>query len=574
MADYEFRPIGPEATAIDGLFTDFERFDPTKDYSVAELLQFITGKASLSSILLAVQRLVEKTYQENAEAGFSNLEVLTARGGYDNLNKRIESVINLIDAKLQEKKVGIEGLDLELWEIIKGDRPMPGAELGSIITEMLSDKAITGLKLADNYRMADNWITDTNATLENYTKDGNYMVDTKVADNPTKKLAMLNNETTKTLIAHNLLRVRQEITSVYGGTEKYFRTFTKNLDTGEITLKSEWVPIGMVNHITQAKDNFNAIAKTWTATNVDLNTIYQQGVHLINNANATNMPINQMGILKVNNAFASDNSTGSRFIEQTFTTLVEPVRSFKRTIFADPLNANFTDGYVRAWQEITNPIGNAWFGKKWVALGTSITARPINYANYVKDILGLQLENRGYSSGGLTTIAPKGNMTMQRAKEIEDFDGLLTVEMIPNDYGFPLGVLGDKTEDTFYGCLYTLADTLQKRTTARIVWIISTTAYTRADGTRRDVLSNVLTNGTWEMRKAVKEVGELFSIPVINAGGESGLGGWVQNSQTMADNIHHLELGAQIKGEYVAKQLTTIQPFPDTLNLASDITTA
>lgn len=93
MADYEFRPIGPEATAIDGLFNDFENFDPNKDYTVSELLGFITSKAALSSIFLSIQQLIEKTYEANANAGYTNLDVELAKGAFSTLAERLDDIL-------------------------------------------------------------------------------------------------------------------------------------------------------------------------------------------------------------------------------------------------------------------------------------------------------------------------------------------------------------------------------------------------------------------------------------------------------------------------------------------------
>src|SRR5699024_1380214 len=125
-----------------------------------------------------------------------------------------------------------------------------------------------------------------------------------------------------------------------------------------------------------------------------------------------------------------------------------------------------------------------------------------------------------------------------------------------------------------YGCLYQAFSKAQQNTTARIV--VLTMASQWADtGTqnRRDVATQwtQFTVTRQHTRKAIMDVAAWFSLPVIDVQGESGIGGWVQNSQTTYDHIHPTKLGGDMIGMYVAKQIDSrIQPFPDDLMLASD----
>ena len=213
---------------------------------------------------------------------------------------------------------------------------------------------------------------------------------------------------------------------------------------------------------------------------------------------------------------------------------------------------------------------NKYVGMRWVALGTSMTSRG-EYVNHVANKLSLDLDNRGVGSGGITTHASAGNTTMQAVESIEDFKGIVSIEVGPNDWrGCPLGVLGDRNESTWYGAVDKVCRTISQRTSARAFFITSTTGAFQLqadfDESKRRDLYETNTHGHKyiEYVNAVKEVAQHYSIPVCDVFGESGLGSYHMNDKTLSDHIHLTDLGGDIWGNHIANFLNyKFAPFPN-----------
>ena len=215
---------------------------------------------------------------------------------------------------------------------------------------------------------------------------------------------------------------------------------------------------------------------------------------------------------------------------------------------------------------------NDFYGMKHVALGTSLTFRN-KVVSVISENLGTVLDNRGVGGGGITTSAGAGNTTMQEVDNLEDFKGLLTIDIGANDGNHPMGEWGDTTDDTWYGALYKLFEKVTQKTTARCVVIIMPPVYLNGDSTRKEPIDiwHGSSKTMWQVRRhnAIKEMAAIFGIPVIDAAENAGLGGYHQNSQTFIDHIHHSDLGGRIIGDYCSKQIANINAFPDELRLAT-----
>src|SRR5699024_6122880 len=163
---------------------------------------------------------------------------------------------------------------------------------------------------------------------------------------------------------------------------------------------------------------------------------------------------------------------------------------------------------------------------------------------------------------GITSHASAGNVTMQRVETIEDFKGIVSIELGANDWrGCPLGEIGDREETTWYGAVDKVCRTITKNTSARPFFILSPrSVFTlNADFNEDDRRDLYETNSDGHMYteycNAVKEVAQFYAIPVVDIPGESGLGGYHNNSQTLVDHIHLSEIGGEIMGKHIVKFL-------------------
>ncbi|MCI7677863.1 MAG: pectinesterase family protein [Streptococcus orisratti] len=81
-----------EATNRPGFYSDFTDVDPTVLHQISELTQMIRTKAKGSDILEVITQLFERGMLEGARKGNANMEVAKARGLFNTLSERLNSI--------------------------------------------------------------------------------------------------------------------------------------------------------------------------------------------------------------------------------------------------------------------------------------------------------------------------------------------------------------------------------------------------------------------------------------------------------------------------------------------------
>ena len=473
------------------------------------------------------------------------------------------------------------------WEDF-GDYQGVEVKDGTVTSSKIADEAVTAEKLSDEYNARLPWITE--GSLNNVFKSGVYLVSGAVEQNPLAYTSFLSVEATSTTNLNGLIWVKQTITNAGDNGEQYYRIFQRDKTDGSIKFIRNWIKCADLTSHEQELDKLENVEILPLVEDTKVaNGLYSSSGSFVANDGYDSYRFdvdyqtdyrhnrgNPLTIVAFDqyDKFVKSYSTSGHFKidDRSIDHVFIPVKRGEPFVVSKGVKkVEYTteNGFYANGKQI-----GEWSGKKWVALGTSMTMVDNSYFKYVENRLGLIGENLGHSGGGITTSASAGNTTMQEIENLEDFNGLLTIEVGPNDGGHPLGELGDTTTDTFYGCLYQAFSKAQQNTTARIV--VLTMASQWADtGTqnRRDVATQWTQFAVTRQhtRKAIMDVATWFSLPVIDVQGESGVGGWVQNSQTSYDHIHPTKLGGDMIGMYVAKQIDSrIQPFPDELMLASD----
>lgn len=190
-------------------------------------------------------------------------------------------------------------------------------------------------------------------------------------------------------------------------------------------------------------------------------------------------------------------------------------------------------------------IAPQWQGKKWYAYGTSLTSTVLGqYANVVAEKLGLILNNKGISGGG---IVKDGGAIKTAVMDLTDGKleaDLITLEVGANDKDAQLGTPLSTDTTTFCGALNACIRFLQENTTAQIVVMSSTPAvsYKSAPVDPSFVYPGGFT--ALEQVQATENVCKANGVYYIPT--NEGLGmGWarIKNSMYVKDNIHHTETG-------------------------------
>lgn len=197
-------------------------------------------------------------------------------------------------------------------------------------------------------------------------------------------------------------------------------------------------------------------------------------------------------------------------------------------------------------------------GKKVVFLGDSITegVGVSSYENCYAEVFGrlsgAKAEN--YGVGG-TRIARQ----TQKANEVWDEDFILRADKMPtdadlvvvfggtNDFGHgdaPLGTFEDTTEYTFYGALRILCEKLLNRYPEKAIVLM--TPLHRTDENAQVNAIGLPCKPLSEYVKAIKEVAEYYSLPVLDLWSCSGIQPSVELIKQiyMPDGLHPSDKGA------------------------------
>lgn len=98
-----------------------------------------------------------------------------------------------------------------------------------------------------------------------------------------------------------------------------------------------------------------------------------------------------------------------------------------------------------------------WFGKKWAALGDSITEKnirtAINYCDYIHNKTGIEVVNMGYSGSGFAKKEDESKAYYQRATDVPADADVVTIMSSGNDVsaGVAIGSPTDTGTETYCG---------------------------------------------------------------------------------------------------------------------------
>ena len=214
-----------------------------------------------------------------------------------------------------------------------------------------------------------------------------------------------------------------------------------------------------------------------------------------------------------------------------------------------------------------------WYGKNWVALGTSLTSEA--QGTFVKPLAkrtGLSVTNLGIPGG-----TASGHI-LQRVQTADlSRADLITIEFGVNDWfeNCPLGKVGDTVpylvqldswnnggseEGSFAGACYQIFTTLQKRAPQAVVIFLSEPTGQRTDNGEN--CSREAHNGLSLKQRDYTEIAmataRYTGIRVIDSGSMSMMN--QEHSQYLADQIHHSVLGGEQYALTVWTELKDIAP--------------
>lgn len=260
-------------------------------------------------------------------------------------------------------------------------------------------------------------------------------------------------------------------------------------------------------------------------------------------------------------------------------------------------NSDFTDEEVEGMSMTYIPkfkatVESKWKGKKYVALGDSITYGfiPRNYSGYpgklnsyatlTADALEMNFVNAGIS-GNTVALASGGGVPMcERYVDLDNDADLITVMGGTNDIrkGVPLGTMSDRTENTFYGALHILLGGLYKKyfidqgttvgKTKHIVVMTPIKLLKNSGGTPggTGILYDL---DPW--CEAIKEVANYYSLPVLDMYNLSNMNPHLNQTvhgtasgytdyynPYMTDGTHPTQEGAYIMASVLEGYLNTI----------------
>lgn len=190
----------------------------------------------------------------------------------------------------------------------------------------------------------------------------------------------------------------------------------------------------------------------------------------------------------------------------------------------------------------------------------------------LKEKYGL-LAARNYGKGG-TRIArqseikdpnePRDKDFIMRAEEMDNDADLIVVFGGTNDYGngqAPLGEITDKHIFTFYGAVHTLCQNLiRKYPSGKIVFITPLHRWNENGGLGTWKPDGVKQHYLCDYAKAIKEVCELYSIPVLDMFGNGSMPLQIpEYSQVYStDGLHPNDEGHKILAKKLGKFLENL----------------
>lgn len=207
-------------------------------------------------------------------------------------------------------------------------------------------------------------------------------------------------------------------------------------------------------------------------------------------------------------------------------------------------------------EDAAKVTGNPWYGKNWVALGTSLTSQEQGtYVGPLAERTGLKVTNLGIPGG----TAVDAILESAKTADLSNAD-LITVEFGVNDWfgDIPLGTAGDTKsyvapaedgsgeEGSFAGACYQIFTTLQKRAPQAVIVFLTDPVGQKVESTGENCSAekrNHLDLRQRDYAEMAMDVAAYVGIPSIDAGSTSMINQY--HTDYLKDQIHHTDLGGQ-----------------------------
>lgn len=154
------------------------------------------------------------------------------------------------------------------------------------------------------------------------------------------------------------------------------------------------------------------------------------------------------------------------------------------------------------------------YGKKWVAVGDSLTEKNIrstkNYHDYVAEETGINVVNFGVSGSGYKNPTDDGDQEFyKRINNIPTDADVVTIFGSGNDLSYDIGDINDETADTICGCVNLAIKNALTRIPTCKLGIVTPTPWWTYTPDKAD-------NKMMQMCEAIKKVAMKWSIPVLD----------------------------------------------------------
>ena len=251
---------------------------------------------------------------------------------------------------------------------------------------------------------------------------------------------------------------------------------------------------------------------------------------------------------------------------------------------------NHYEGYYALKESLTKRVSkadnNTWAGKKWLAIGDSLTDPAVaseGYPHLVSKALGLSLTNVGASGKVMNYFV---DLIPDYA---DDFD-LVTVLLGTNNQGYNCGIgsLNDgvdyTTNNSFYAQTQKVAEMLMEKYPTAVIAFLTPIRRTGVDGQNNNdegYMINALGLTTEPYAEAVKEVADYYGLPCLDLyhNGINPKSGWmrqlyfVNSDGTHPNNDGHAKYTAPV----IKAFLETLAPFVEkavTYSVTNNLTNA
>lgn len=549
------------------VYRDPTHIDPNREHQISELAKFIREKMYGKDVRESIALALERVYDDAAQNGNANMELIKARGSKPNLGARLdenEEILNLVERNLAQTATRTY-VDRAVREVASG-------------TPKITVSSPQELNMEYPNGSEDNALVTNNGHI--YHWNGSAWVDTGIIY---QEKGISNNSVT--------------VDKIYGGNQ------TVNILNKEDLMKGQYYGGGASDLGSPVKlltsSNWYGTShkiKVYPGDIVRFNKAFQDG-HFIG--------VDDKDILR----FLPPRIGTAGYAEIT---VPEGVTGFYSAVYKDyldeamitinnPMPNEYTPSQskkVLEWLEyrdksipiralsdevidLIQTVTTEWFNKNMVIFGDSIQwqdGRPYasngqiarGMGTIIKEKLGLNIyDNQGISGRPMANGTDNGDGTNTTIKDYSSFSDkhLIIIAAGTNDFKLdvPLGELvspkSSSFEDTtFYGAYQeAIEHIVTHNPNSRIV--LFTPLHRDNGGYNSWSTINKAGHKLIDYVDAVHKIGELYSYQVVNLYSKSGINKLNLNEMT-SDGLHLIDPGYHNAGEVAAMDILQNVPVP------------